>query len=366
MTSAFPRGGNRDPRSLGAIVVNFNGGEKIVECIQALRGQAVPLRDIVVVDNGSTDASVAWLRAETPDVRIVELGENRGIAFARNVGLKTLGTELALSVDSDVNVADDCLEKLVRAFVRHKVAIVCPRILLLPEANFVQCDGASLHFLGTLALRHACRPADSLPGDGDFVGGCIGACMLLDRRIALEAGGFNEQFFFYFEDLEFCLRLRARGHRIYCEPAAVVYHDRGQGTPGLSWRGDGSYPPRRAYLSMRHRWLAILIHYRLRTIMVLFPALVLYELATVGASITRGWLHAWGQAWWWLLLHRNEVCARRKRAQAARTTGDRELLEGGPIPLAAGFIRSAWLARCVAAFSALLNAYWVFARKLAG
>ena len=353
----------RSASAVEAVIVNFNGGAKVGRCLRALREQTLPPARVVVVDNGSTDGSLEELRRRTSEIHLIELGENRGLPIARNAGLAAVRSGLVLSLDCDVYLAPDALEKMVRSLLAKGTAIVCPRIVLLPDATQVQCDGAALHFLGTLALRHAYRPIAGLPERSAFVGACIGACMLLDRERLLEAGGFDELFFFYFEDQELCMRLCSRGQRVLCEPGAVALHDRGEGTPGLSFRGRGSYPRRRAYLSMRHRWLCILIHYRLRTLVLLLPALAAYELAVLTISCLRGWLPAWLESWWWLLRHAGTVRERRLRAQAARRVGDAQLLSGGPIPLAPGVVVSRPARAIVDVASACLDACWRVVRR---
>lgn len=352
--------------SVGAVVVNYNGGEKLLRCVRALRMQDDPLREILVVDNGSTDGSIERMRAANPEVRTIELRENRGLPVARNVGLRELGTELVLSVDSDIYLEPACLSTMKRAYLDREASVVCPRIVLWPGGTTAHCDGASVHFLGTLTLRHGFRPVERLPEAGAPVGAFPGGCLLFDRERVRAAGGFDDLYFFYLEDLELSFRLRSRGHRFFCEPAAVVRHDLGDGTPGLSFRGEGPYPARRAYLIMRNRWLSILIHYHVRTMIVLLPVLLAYELGTLTAAILRGWPGAWARAWGWLLVHRRAVSERRRRAQAARKTRDRAILEGGPIPLAPGFVRSSFTRGLVATFSAGLNLYWKLARRFIG
>ncbi len=346
--------------------MNYNGGDRILRCLRALRGQHVPLQEVVVVDNGSTDQSLELIQRMDPGVRIVEMGENRGLPAARNAGLRALESELALSLDCDMYLEPDCVGRLVEARERCGADAVCPRIVLLPESDVVQCDGAWLYFLGTLGLRHAYRPIASLPRDAAPVGACTGGCILLDRQQTLGAHGFEELFFFYFEDLEFSLRLRARGWRFVCEPAAIAYHDRAEGTRGLSFRGKGRYPTRRAYLSMRHRWLSILIHYRSRTLLVLFPALASYEFATLGLAIRRGWFREWAAAWRWLFSQRATIAALRRREQAAKVVSDRELLEAGDLPLAPGLLPSAVERGMAGLLSQLFGTYWKVIRPLAG
>jgi GT2 family glycosyltransferase len=198
------------------------------------------------------------------------------------------------------------------------------------------------------------------------VGASIGACNLVDRKRVLEAGGFDEIYFFYFEDLEIALRLRAAGHRIVCEPAALVFHDRGAGTPGLSFRGTGSYPERRIALSMRHRLLTILIHYQLRTLLLLLPALIVYELASLVLAVSRGWGGAWCRAWLWQFRNAGLIRERRRRARRARVRSDRELLCGGALPLAPGLTRARLAGSAIAILSRVLDVYWRLVRRLLG
>jgi hypothetical protein len=351
---------------VGAVVVNYNGGDRILRCLRALRAQTVPLHELVVVDNGSTDGSPEHIRRADPQARVIELGENRGLPAARNAGLRTLTSEVALSIDSDMYLEPDSVGLMLAAQEAESADVVCPRIVLLPERHLIQCDGAWLYFLGTLGLRHGFQPWASLPRQRAVVGGSTGACMLMNRERVLEANGFEELFFFYFEDLEFSLRLRGRGYRFACEPAAIAYHDRGEGTPGLSFRGQGAYPLRRAYLSMRHRWLAMLIHYRWRTLLVLFPALLAYEAATIGLAIRRGWLREWARAWWWLISHRRQIAALRRRERAAKLRRDRDLLEAGRLPLAPGVVVTGRARRATALMSWMFGAYWKVMRGLTG
>jgi GT2 family glycosyltransferase len=354
------------PEAVSAVVINHNGGRRVLGCLEALASQAVPLAAVAVVDNGSADGSVDAIRARFPDVTVHALGRNLGLPAARNRGLDQAPTALVLLLDDDVYVAGECVRRLLRACRDQGAAAVCPRVRLHPQRKIVQADGAAAHFTGTMLIRHAGLEAHRAPRTAGRVGACIGACMLVDRSAVLAAGGFDELYFFYFEDLEFSLRLRARGHRIVCEPAAEVFHDRGRGTPGLSFRGRGPYPRRRAYLTMRHRLLTILIHYRTRTIVMLFPALVLYELATLTLALLRGWTGAWTGAWRWVLRNTRTVLKRRRRSQRARVVADRDLLTGGPVPLATGVVQSAAEHAAVAAVSVLLNAYWSRVRRWIG
>lgn len=352
--------------SVSAIIVNYNSGERIFRVLEALYRQNQPLAEIVVVDNDSADGGPQAIRARFPEVRIVAMGENAGLSAARNAGLAAVDTPLALLVDHDIYLTDGALAAMMRAQAATRACVVCPRIRLIPERDTVQADGAALHFVGTLILRNDYRPIDTTPPESGAVEGCIGACMLVDREAVIAAGGFDPMIFFYMEDLEFSYRMRALGHRFWCEAMAEVYHERGTGTPGLSYRGQGSYPIRRAYYTMRHRLLTIMIHYRGRTLLVLGPPLLLYELASMVAAARKGWLWQWFRAWGWLARNGGAIGERRRRMQSARSLPDRALLVGGPPPLSPGFLESSAEARLAAALSSVLNGYWRVAKRWIG
>jgi hypothetical protein len=363
MTETPERG---DAPSVSAVVINHNGGERTLRCLAALARQTWRFERIMVVDNGSQDGSHERIRDCFPEVEVIELGENRGLPAARNVGLSAIASDLVLLADNDIYLEADALSLLMSARAATGATVVCPRIRLIPEREVVQADGAAPHFVGTMTLLHGYRRIDDVSAERTHVPGCIGACYLLDRRRVLEAGGFDEAYFFYFEDLEFMLRLAALGHDFVCEPAALAYHDRGAGTAGLSFRGTGAYPLRRAYLSMRHRWLTMLIHYRLRTLLLLLPALMLYELAVVAFALSRGWGLQWLRAWSWQIRSLPATARRRRVAQRSRVRNDRDLLVGGPLPLAPGVIRHGAAGVAVSILSAVLDAYWRLARHVIG
>jgi hypothetical protein len=110
----------------------------------------------------------------------------------------------------------------------------------------------------------------------------------------------------------------------------------------------------------------MLIHYRWRTLLVLSPALLAYELATIGLAVRRGWLREWARGWIWLLSRKSEIRVLRRREHAAKVRRDRDLLEAGDLPLAPGVLHSGLARRIATGLSAMFGAYWKLTRRLAG
>lgn len=353
--------------TVSAVAINYNGGERILKTVEALCSQPFPLRQIVLVDNASTDGTTEQIARRFPRVTVLQLGGNLGPCRSRNAGVDHVDSDLVLLVDNDIYVQDDTIERMARAQQETGAAVVAPRIRLVPERDMVQAEGADVHFVGMIRMRHGWRPAAGLPDERAEVDAAISACLLVEREAYRSVGGFDELYFFYCEDMEFSVRTRSLGHRIVAEPGAVVYHERGEGIVGLSYRGEEPrYPKRRAYLLLRNRLLTMFIHLRWRTLILLAPALAVYEIASLGMALLKGFPVQWLKAWLWQFGHIPAIAERRRRMQSDRKLSDRALLSGGELPFSPGFVSSKAAAAMVAAVNVLINAWWRLARGAIG
>lgn len=348
--------------TISAVLINHNGLATILRVIQSILNQKQECEKIILVDNGSRDGSVEAVRKNYPIIQIIELRENRGLPYARNIGLSHIQSDLVLFVDDDVLLTTGCLDQMMSAMSETQASVICPRIVLHPENNVLQCDGAAVHFAGMLSLHHAYEEVENHPPKQSMTNGFIGACMLFDTNILRSLGGFDEDYFFYFEDMELSYRFIAFGYKICCQERAVVLHERGVGTENLSFRGTGNYPLPRAYFNFRHRWLTLLIHYQIKTLILLSPALFLYEVAAFVESIRRGWLLPYFQAFFSILTSIKSVFHRRKKWQSLRIVSDKEILIGGKLPFSRGFIEPK-KSKLINVFEILLNLYWDVVKK---
>jgi N-acetylglucosaminyl-diphospho-decaprenol L-rhamnosyltransferase len=220
--------------SLGAVVVNHNAGAVLVGCVESLRRAGI--EQIVVVDNASGDGSLVNLAAKDRDVVIVPTGSNLGYGRAANRGAARLATEFILVCNPDLVLDEHAPQELLTVLRAEPDLAVCgPQILqangeIYPSGrafpSFVDAAGHAL--LGMFApdnrfsRRYRLAALDRTGAvEVDWVSG---ACLAVRTAAFSSVGGFDEAYFMYVEDLDFCWRVKRAGWRVgYVSSAAVVH-----------------------------------------------------------------------------------------------------------------------------------------------
>ena len=209
------------------VVVTCNGRALLAECLASLAEQDYPARrvEVLVWDNGSSDGTPEWLARAHPSVRVLAAGENTGFAAPNNRAAEAASSPLLCLVNNDMRFARTFLRELVSARAATGAACVGARVLTADGAR-IEFDGGTMSFYGhgapwrngADAVRHA---AETAPRDTLFASG---GAMLVDREVFRRAGGFDESYFAYFEDVDLGWRLWALGERCAHAPAARAYH----------------------------------------------------------------------------------------------------------------------------------------------
>ena len=220
-----------------AVVVNYESGALLTECVDALRADdsAGPV-EIVVVDNGSTDGSVADLRQRCPGVTVMEPHANLGYARAANLGIAATRAPVVLVCNPDTWITPGSARAVLDAFAADAdVAVVGPHIVnpdgsTYPSARTAPGAGVAIgHALFGAVAPHnrftrAYRQTDADPDrsrDVDWVSGAA----LWFRRVALDrVGGWDERYFMFLEDIDVCRSIKITGGGIRYEPGATVTH----------------------------------------------------------------------------------------------------------------------------------------------
>jgi GT2 family glycosyltransferase len=248
------------------IVPNWNGREWLPDCLASLEAQRLAPAQVVVVDNGSRDRSVEYLRAQHPDVRVLELERNTGFAYAVNRGIEAAETELVAVLNTDVVLEPDWLARMVPTVRAHQgAASVACKMLSLEDRGRVYDAGDVLRRDGACEQRGRFLLDDGRwDRPGEVFGACAGAA-IYRRAAVLEAGGFDERYFAYLEDVDLALRLRMAGWSCRYEPAVALHA--GEGSSGPLPGGHQFLITRNTVLlvvkSFPLRWLPLVVYRQL-------------------------------------------------------------------------------------------------------
>jgi hypothetical protein len=232
-----------EPTSVAAVVVTYDALPWIEQCLDSLAGV-----ETVVVDNGSRDETVAFVRARYPDVRVVE-SENRGLAAGWNIGIRETESRWVLLLNADAWLEDEALERLVElADSRPRAAVVGPR-LRNPDGTLQRSVrgfptpwrlATEYFFLRKLAPRSSALNAFYAGGfDHDSVREVevvMGACMLVRREAIDEVGPCDEDYFLFSEETDWCYRFHEAGWEVVFYPGAECTHVRGAAHGGRLYR----------------------------------------------------------------------------------------------------------------------------------
>jgi len=215
---------------LSIIIVSFNARADLERCLESLRAAPPAVaHEIIVVDNGSADGSVEAAR-RFPGVRVIEAGGNLGFARANNIGIRASSGVNLLLLNSDTVVSAGTLDHLLDELDRDpSVAVVGPR-LVDGDGRAELSFGGMIGPLNELRQKRVARSAavEPLTRRRQYPDWVSGACLLVRRTDAEAAGGLDERFFMYTEDVDFCAAIRALGRRILFTPNVEVVHLRGR------------------------------------------------------------------------------------------------------------------------------------------
>jgi GT2 family glycosyltransferase len=210
---------------LSIIIPHYNGVQHLTTCFKALCAQTYPHLEIILVDNGSTDKSVAVTRRDFPEVKILELGQNLGLTGAINRGIEQAEGEVIVPLNNDTEVAPNWAQALIDELQTHPEAgIVACKMLLFDRRDTLHSAGDGFGADG-IPINRGVWQKDEGQFDGDvyIFGGCGGA-VAYRREMLNDIGLFDEDLFMYLEDVDLNWRAQLAGYRVVFAPQAVVYH----------------------------------------------------------------------------------------------------------------------------------------------
>lgn len=218
-------------KKIGIIILNYNNADATIKCVKNISTINYNAYFLIVVDNHSTDNSYDVLRKNlSSDIYLIETNMNGGYAYGNNIGISQAlkrDCEYILILNNDVVLENNSLEELVTYADRHSnVGIIGPAILEFNSSDdIIQSTGATNNLIsGKSELINNGKSISNLNKSilyPDYLGG---ACLLVRRDAINKAGFIPENYFLFYEENEWCLKIRNVGYEVVCNPKARVYH----------------------------------------------------------------------------------------------------------------------------------------------
>jgi len=254
---------------LSIVIICWNDLKVIADCLRSVFDETREIAfEVIVSDNGSADGSVDYIRCHFPAVRIVENGANLGFARGNNAGIREANGDYVLILNPDTVIRDRALVKLVAFADLHPEAGAFGCRVLNPDASFQDPARPLPTVLGYLTAALGLRrlasvskqfASDYSGWDGNTertIGYQSGCCVLFRRSILKALSGFDERFFYHFEETDLCCRVWESGYSILFYPGAEITHLGGQSV--------GRFPIRFALETYRSGYRYFFKHYGAR------------------------------------------------------------------------------------------------------
>jgi hypothetical protein len=210
------------------IILNTNRRDDTLACLDSLQAGTYLHHSIIVLDNASNDGSAAAIRAAHPQIEVLALRENKGYAGNNNVGIAAAlnrGADWVFVLNEDTIVAPNCIADLVAAAEREpRTGVVGPLVFHHDEPQLIQSAGGRIGrdwSAWHIAQNEAFIGQFVRPTPVDWISGCA---ILVKRAVIEQVGMLDERFFYYWEETEWCLRIRRAGWQILHVPAAQLWH----------------------------------------------------------------------------------------------------------------------------------------------
>ena len=208
-------------------IVNLNGEKYLKECLGSLKELNYPQDklEIIVVDNGSTDSSLDIIKKDYPQVKLIENSKNMGFAYANNQAAKAASGEYIAFLNNDTRVDKNWLIELLRPIYKDNEIVVSGSKVLSIDGKKIDFVGGMINFEGKgFQIDYGIAIENDNYDKYRFLPFVNGGAMMIAKRVFIEADGFDEDFFAYYEDVDLGWRLWVLGYKVVFSPKSIVYH----------------------------------------------------------------------------------------------------------------------------------------------
>ena len=268
---------------ISIIVLNYNAGELLLNCINSLKKSTYQNIEILVVDNISSDDSHTKCKKQFPDIKLIQNRKNLGYCGGNNVGIKEAKGEFIVILNPDTIVEENWLDEMFNAFNEFGDGLYQPKIISLNESDIIQSTGNMIHVFGFGFARDKGKKIIEKKEEIEKIGYASGTCLFTTKKVLEKIGLLDEFLFLYHDDLDLGWRAAQIGINSYYVPKSKIFHAESY---SLKWSA------KKFYWLERNRKYCLKTHYSKDTYKKMSFSLMLVDLSIWIFYISKGFLNA--------------------------------------------------------------------------
>ena len=268
---------------ISIIILNFNAGKLLLNCIESLTKLTYKNIELIIVDNVSTDNSQNQCKEKFPQVKLIQNRKNSGYCGGNNVGIKNANGEFIIILNPDTIVESNLIDELFKAYNIHGEGLYQPKILSLEDKTILQSTGNMIHIFGFGFARDKGNQENNEIKEITKIGYAAGTCLFALKETFLKLKLFDEFLFLYHDDLDIGWRASQKEINSYIVPQTTIYHAESY---SLKWS------KKKFFWLERNRRYCLMTHYSQDTLKIIRKELWITELLIWAVYFSKGYLTA--------------------------------------------------------------------------
>ena len=306
---------------VSVIVLNYNAGELLLNCIESIKKSAYKNLEIIVVDNISTDKSQKICKEKYPDIKLIQNDENFGYCEGNNIGIREAKGDYIIILNPDTIVESSWIEELISAYNKFGDGLYQPKFFSLDEKLVLQSTGNMLHIFGFGFARDKGKIDDKKMEAIEKINYASGTCLFTSKAVLDKVGLLDPFLFLYHDDLDLGWRAAQMGIDSFYVPKSIIYHAESY---ALKWSA------KKFYWLERNRKYCLLTHYSKETYAKIRLSLFLVDLCVWLFYLSKGFLGAKIKAELDIFRNRKTIKIRHKQLEKIKIISDKELIKKFP------------------------------------
>ena len=256
---------------VSVIILNYNAGKLLEECVDSILHSNYKNFEIIVVDNNSKDMSHVKCKEKFPSINLIENKKNLGYCEGNNVGIRVSKGEFVIILNPDTVVDSKWIDELLLGYKKFGDAIYQPKFLTIDNESIIQSTGNMIQIFGFGYSRSKGEKDEKQFNEIEKIDYASGTCLFTSKKILTQLDLLDSFLFAYHDDLDLCWRARIQGIHSYYVPNSIVFHP----SEGFSFKWSNF----KFFLLERNRLYCLFTHYSRSTILKFFPSLILVDIA---------------------------------------------------------------------------------------